>query len=102
MRENRSKSRRARVEKWKEKLNIANSLNELLNIFYDALKEIYSIELRGERKHNVKKKYGDSIGDILAFIKDIEFASYSSNADSDISAFKSKAIGFLDIRGVKK
>jgi len=102
MRENRSKSRRARIEKWKEKLNIANSLNELLNIFYDALKEIYSIELRGERKHNVKKKYGDSIGDILAFIKDIEFASYSSNADSDISAFKSKAIGFLDIRGVKK
>ncbi|HSW59857.1 MAG TPA: hypothetical protein VLJ60_03615, partial [bacterium] len=101
-RESRSKSRRAKVEKWKERLNIANSLNELLNIFYDALKEIYSIELRGERKHNVKKKYGDSIGDILAFIKDIEFASYSSNADSDISAFKSKAIGFLDIRGVKK
>jgi len=102
LRESRSKSRRAKVEKWKERLNIANSLNELLNIFYDALKEIYSIELRGERKHNVKKKYGDSIGDILAFIKDIEFASYSSNADSDISAFKSKAIGFLDIRGVKK
>ncbi len=102
LRENISKSRRAKVEKWKEKIDRAGSLNEILNIFYDALKEIYSIELRGERKQNVKKKYGNSVGDIIEFIKEIEFASYSSKAGSDISSFRSKAKGFLDLRGDKK
>lgn len=102
IRESRSKSRRAKVEKWKEKIDRSASLNELLNVFYDALKEIYSIELRGERKHNVKRKYGDSVGDVIEFIKDIEFTSYSGDAGADISVFKIKAKGFLDLRGVKK
>ncbi|MGI6393428.1 MAG: BatD family protein [bacterium] len=102
LRKKQIKSRRAKIEKWKRKIKNTNSLNELLNAFYDALKEIYSVELRGERKQNVAKKYGDSVEDVIDFIKEIEFASFSGEKETNLADFKSKAETFLDLRGIKK
>jgi DNA repair ATPase RecN len=95
-------SYQTKLAKWKTEISSSATMNELLNNFYDALKELFNIELRGERKQNLKRKYGDSIEDVLEFIKEIEHSSYGAQDDADLSDFKLKALAFLNFRGHKK
>jgi len=98
----RAGSYQTKLTKWKTEISSSATMNELLNNFYDALKELFGIELRGERKQNLKRKYGESIEDVLGFIKEIEHSSYGAKDDADLSDFKLKALAFLNFRGHKK
>lgn len=97
----RSRSLRARMSEWLEKIETAQSLNELLNIFYDALRDLYSIELKGERGVNLEKKYGKSVDGVIEFIREIEYSSYSGNSNETLSPFRKKAMELIKFRGKK-
>lgn len=97
----RSRSFRARMSEWLEKIETAQSLNELLNTFYDALRDLYSIELKGERGVNLEKKYGKSVDSVIEFIREIEYSSYSGNSNETLSPFRKKAMELLRFRGKK-
>jgi len=97
----RSRSFRARMGEWLEKIETAQSLNELLNTFYDALRDLYSIELKGERGANLEKKYGKSVDGVIEFIREIEYNSYSGNSNETLSPFRKKAMELIKFRGKK-
>jgi hypothetical protein len=86
---------------WLEKIENAESSNELLNTFYDAIRDLYSIELKGERGVNLEKKYGKSVDEVVSLIREIEYSSYSGDSNETLSPFKKKAMELIKFRGKK-
>jgi len=97
----RSSSFRSRMSEWLEKIETSESLNELLNTFYDALRDLYSIELKGERGANLEKKYGKSVDGVVEFIREIEYSSYSGDSNETLTPFRKKAMELIKFRGKK-
>jgi hypothetical protein len=97
----RSRSFRSRMGEWLEKIENAESSNELLNTFYDAIRDLYSIELKGERGVNLEKKYGKSVDEVVSLIREIEYSSYSGDSNETLSPFKKKAMELIKFRGKK-
>ena len=102
IRTRRDGSRGAKMGRWMEKIKNSNDCTELLNNFYGALEELYSIRLKGERINALKQKYDGKIDEITDFIRKIEQISYSGMSNADIAELKSEAVKLLDPRGLKK
>lgn len=94
-----SRSFSTKLEKWEKAVRSSNSCAELLNIFYDALKELYSIEIRGERSQALLKKHGNSFQNITEFIREIEHMSFSGQNVENLNSLKEKAVALLRFRG---
>lgn len=101
LRQKRSGSFNSKVSMYVERINSSKDSVELLNNFYDALSELYKIELKGERASTIKQKYGNKVEEIVEFIREIEHLTYSGQTGSDISGFKAKAVSFVTL-GRKK
>lgn len=91
----------AKREKWEKKILSSADHAELLNNFYDALADIYSIVLKGERISSVKQKYEGKLDDITDFIRKLEQAGYSGRNGADIAEFRAEAMKLLKPRGGK-
>ncbi|HNW81517.1 MAG TPA: BatD family protein [bacterium] len=98
----RSRSFNSKLEKWEKSVMLSNDSTELLNVFYDALKDLYSIEIRGARSQALLKKHGNSFADITEFIREIEYLTFSGTNVNNLNALKEKASGLLRLRGRKK
>jgi hypothetical protein len=85
----------SKIKSWEEKCKGASDLNELMNIFYDALSDLFSVELRGERQVTIEKKYGKSLNKVCLFIQDMQHSIYSGENSDDIDSFKKRAIELL-------
>lgn len=92
----------AKMAKWRDKIQKSSDCTELLNNFYDALEELYSIRLKGERINSLKQKYDGKIDEITDFVRKIEQISYSGMSNADIAELKNEAQKLLDPRGLKK
>jgi len=101
LRQKRSGSFNSKVSMYVGRINSSKDSVELLNNFYDALSELYKIELKGERASTMKQKYGSKVEEIVEFIRQIEHLTYSGQGSSDISEFKAKAVDFVTL-GRKK
>ena len=95
-------SQSAKMGKWRDKIKNSKDCTELLNNFYGALEELYSIRLKGERINALKQKYEGKINDITDFVRKIEQVSYSGISGADISSLKDEALKLLDPRGFAK
>ena len=95
-------SQSAKMGKWRDKIRNSKDCTELLNNFYGALEELYSIRLKGERINALKQKYEGKIDDITDFVRKIEQISYSGMSGADISSLKDEALKLLDPRGFAK
>ena len=95
-------SQSAKMGKWRDKIRNSKDCTELLNNFYGALEELYSIRLKGERINALKQKYEGKINDITDFVRKIEQVSYSGISGADISSLKDEALKLLDPRGFAK
>ena len=95
-------SQSAKMGKWRDKIKNSKDCTELLNNFYGALEELYSIRLKGERINALKQKYEGKIDDITDFVRKIEQISYSGMSGADISSLKDEALKLLDPRGFAK
>jgi len=97
----RSRSFNSRMSEWLTEIDSSNSGNELLNTFYAALLDLYTIELKGERSANLQKKYGKSVDEVLKLIRDIEYSSYGGESNEVLTPFKKKAAELIKFRGKK-
>ena len=95
-------SQSAKMGKWRDKIKNSKDCTELLNNFYGALEELYSIRLKGERINALKQKYEGKIDDVAGFVRKIEQISYSGMSNADIAGLKNEAVKLLDPRGLKK
>ena len=95
-------SQSAKMGKWRDKIKNSKDCTELLNNFYGALEELYSIRLKGERINALKQKYEGKIDDVTDFVRKIEQISYSGMSGADISSLKDEALKLLDPRGFAK
>lgn len=102
MMKRRSRSFNVKLDRWDNALNSAKGPAELLNTFYDALKDLYGIEIRGERNQDLLKKHGNSFADITALIREIEYLTFSGGAVENMAKIREKASQTLRFRGRKK
>ncbi len=86
----------SKLKYWEKCCVDAKDTNELMNTMYDALSSLYSIELRGERRVNVEKKYGSSLNAVCELIKDLQYCTYSANKKAELDVFKEKALKLLN------
>ena len=97
----RSRSFNSRTNEWLKKIETSESSNELLNNFYDAIRDLYSIELKGERSANLEKKYGKSVDEVMKLIREIEYSSYSGDSEQSLDPYRKKAVELIKFRGRK-
>jgi len=83
------------LKQWKVKISKAADVSSLLNIFYDAIKETYGINLKGERAKEIDARYGNSIEDVREIIKEMQYAVYSSSSSENLDNIKKKALNIF-------
>ena len=97
----RSRSFNSRMAEWVGRIDSSETSNELLNNFYGAIRDLYSIELKGERSANLERKYGKSVDEVMKLIREIEYVSYSGDSEQSLEPHRKKAVELIKFRGRK-
>ena len=83
-----------RVRMWGGRLSAAADTSTLLNVYYDAVKDLSGIALRGVRKSEVEKRLPGK-GCVLTEVADIIQASAYGGNSADLTVLKKRAIEAL-------
>ncbi len=74
----------------------------LLNLFYEALHALYSIDLKGARKQDVIELLGEQGEALYRFVRDLQAFAYGGVSTESFDALKSRARNLLTAFGEKR
>lgn len=83
------------LREWERRIEATADPSALLNTYYDALKSISGIALKGERAREMEKRFAGRTAPFIELARDLQNSVYSGGAGGDTAALKQRAIELL-------
>jgi hypothetical protein len=88
------------LREWERRIEAAADPSALLNTYYEALKAVSGIALKGERTREMEKRFAGRTAPFIELARDLQNSVYSGGAGSDLTTLKQRAVELL--RGARR
>ncbi len=88
------------LREWERRIEAAADPSTLLNTYYDAVKAVSGIALKGERTREVEKRFAGRTAPFIELARKLQNSVYSGGAGSDLATLKQQALELL--RGARR
>jgi hypothetical protein len=83
------------LREWERRIESAADPSALLNTYYDALRAVSGLALKGERTREMEKRFAGRTTPFIELARELQNAVYSGGAGGDTAALKQRAIELL-------